>query len=276
MAKLTIKGTEGSLAFAVATSRVLLVDDDQFMRHLISLHVGELGCEVLEAANGVDALAALGHQPADLVLMDVVMPGEDGFQVCKRIKADPELGQIPVVMLTALGRNVLERTLEAGAEDYLPKNSAEALLRLRVCLHLELHSRNPGTRPGPADWNGARILIVSRNATLRGQLEAQLRLLGASIELVEEMDARAQDPRLDLVLLDLDPVGGTPVQIFGPIQACLAVLATAEEFSGFLGEESPLDDVILKPLNAPETRRRLGWLMLLRRSRKENTHENNN
>jgi CheY-like chemotaxis protein len=248
---------------------VLLVDDEQFVRRLIAMHVAELGCDVTEATNWTEALSVLRTRPPDLLLLDVVMPGEDGFQACQQVKADPALCRIPVIMLTALGRNALERTLEAGAEDYLPKHAVESLIRYRALLHLEIHSGGPGAKPGPADWKGARVLIVSRNATLRMQLEAQLKAFEARIELAEELDARAQDPLLDLVVLDLDPSGGATIQVPKRLQACLAVLATGKELEASLGEEAPVDDVILKPLNAPETRRRLGWLMLLRRTRKE-------
>ena len=82
--------------------RVLVVDDDNNLRTIIATNLELEGFDVVSASGGEEALDHLRKQPVDLVLLDVMMPGLDGFEICRRIKADPALAPIPVVMVTAL------------------------------------------------------------------------------------------------------------------------------------------------------------------------------
>jgi DNA-binding response OmpR family regulator len=116
-----------------ALRRVLIVDDERKNRQLIEVMLGEDGYQVLTASCGEDALAMIELSPPDLVLLDIMMPGMDGYQVAARLKADEVTARIPVVILTALGdRNSMAHGLGAGAAHYLtkPVNRAE----LRACV----------------------------------------------------------------------------------------------------------------------------------------------
>ena len=116
-----------------ALRRVLIVDDERKNRQLIEVMLGEDGYQVLTASCGEDALAMIALSAPDLVLLDVMMPGMDGYQVASRIRADAATAHIPVVILTALGdRNSMAHGLGAGAAQYLtkPVNRAE----LRACV----------------------------------------------------------------------------------------------------------------------------------------------
>jgi len=118
---------------ATSVRRLLIVDDERKNRQLIEVMLGEEGYQLLTACCGEDALAMIALSAPDLVLLDVMMPGMDGYQVAARIKADPATAQIPVVILTALGdRNSMAHGLSAGAVHYLtkPVNRAE----LRACV----------------------------------------------------------------------------------------------------------------------------------------------
>jgi diguanylate cyclase len=116
-----------------ALRRVLVVDDERKNRELIEVMLGADGYELLSANCGEDALAMIAAEPPDIVLLDVMMPGMDGYQVANRIKSNPATASIPVVILTSLGdQNSISHGLGAGAVKYLTKpiNRAE----LRACV----------------------------------------------------------------------------------------------------------------------------------------------
>ena len=116
-----------------AVRRVLIVDDERKNRQLIEVMLDEDGYQVLTASCGKDALAMMEASAPDLVLLDVMMPGMDGYQVASRIRGNPATAHIPVIILTSLGdQNSITHGLGAGAERVLAKpiNRAE----LRACV----------------------------------------------------------------------------------------------------------------------------------------------
>jgi DNA-binding response OmpR family regulator len=98
---------------------VLMIEDDEEMTALGELILVKEGLEVLSANNGADGLARVRDRPVDLILLDIMMEGLDGWQVLERLKSDPQLSNIPVIMLTA--RHYLEdkATIEAHAGQYI-------------------------------------------------------------------------------------------------------------------------------------------------------------
>jgi signal transduction histidine kinase len=115
----------------------LVVDDVATIRLMLLHSVRQLGHVPTAAANGVEALAQLRENPFDLVLLDVMMPEMDGFTVLDQMKKDPDLREIPVLMVTGLDELASAvRCIEAGADDYLTKPLEPALLsaRIRTCL----------------------------------------------------------------------------------------------------------------------------------------------
>lgn len=112
---------------------VLVVDDDVLNRKLLARHLEQEGHRVSSAAGGREALHALAAERFDLVLLDVLMPEMDGYEVLERIEHDEELRHIPVIMVSALDEvDSVVRCIEAGAEDYLSKPFDPVLLRARV------------------------------------------------------------------------------------------------------------------------------------------------
>ncbi len=112
---------------------LLIVDDQPHSRLLLGDLLESIGYRVSEAENGQQALQMLPSLQPDLVLLDVMMPGLDGFEVCRRIKADEETRLIPVVLITAASdRKNRLRGIEAGADDFLSKPFDEAELLARV------------------------------------------------------------------------------------------------------------------------------------------------
>jgi DNA-binding response OmpR family regulator len=102
--------------------RVLVVDDEPNIVMSLRFLMEREGFQVEVASTGQDAVAALGGPPADLVLLDVMMPGLDGFEVCQRIRAAPAWRAAKIVMLTAKGRDVeRDRGMALGADAYVTK-----------------------------------------------------------------------------------------------------------------------------------------------------------
>jgi len=123
--------------------RILTVEDDERIRTAVSLALEEEGWEVEETANGEDALVAFAQNPSDVVLIDIMLPGIDGFEVCRRIR---RLGDVPIVMVTARSdSHDVVAGLEAGADDYLrkPFDPKELSARVRALLRRSRPSGSP-------------------------------------------------------------------------------------------------------------------------------------
>ena len=119
---------------------VLVVDDGEINRALVEAFLSDLDCRLRSAEDGPSALAAIDKETPDLVLLDVQMPGMDGYEVCRRIKAGPRGRLLPVVMLTALDNsNDRVLALEAGADDFMskPVDRVELVARVRSALRLK-------------------------------------------------------------------------------------------------------------------------------------------
>jgi CheY-like chemotaxis protein len=116
-----------------SNGRILVVDDDFLNRLVLSTSLQEQDYEVAMAENGAQALDMLGSQAFDVVLLDLVMPELDGFQVLERMKGDSVQREIPVIVISALDEmESILRCIEMGATDYLPKPFDAALLRARL------------------------------------------------------------------------------------------------------------------------------------------------
>lgn len=112
---------------------VLVVDDDALNRRLLTATLAREGLRTTSATDGAEALTAIREDPPDVVLLDIEMPGIDGFEVLERIKGDEAVRHLPVIMISGLGdTESVVRCLEIGADDFLPKPFDVAILRARV------------------------------------------------------------------------------------------------------------------------------------------------
>ena len=111
-------------------TRILTVEDDERIRTAVKLALEDEGWEVLEAEDGEEALSTFNAQPADVVLIDIMLPGIDGFDVCRSIRKESD---VPIVMVTARAdTHDVVAGLEAGADDYLTKPFAPKELSARI------------------------------------------------------------------------------------------------------------------------------------------------
>lgn len=125
---------------AAPQSTILIVDDDAHNRKVLEIFLRPEGYRTLSAASGEDALAAVDDAAPDLILLDIMMPGINGYQVAERLKARPATSHIPIIMVTALmDRSARLCGLDAGAEEFLtkPVDKAELWLRVRNLLRLK-------------------------------------------------------------------------------------------------------------------------------------------
>lgn len=119
--------------------RILVVDDQEANVHVLGGMLRPLGFDIAAVTSGEEALSRLVEYPADLVLLDVLMPEMDGFETCHRIRAQTKLNEIPIIFLSAADdKSFVVRALEAGAVDYVTKPFNQAELISRVRTHLAL------------------------------------------------------------------------------------------------------------------------------------------
>ena len=138
--------------------RVLIVDDEPLNLELLRQELEDLGHEVDEARSGEEALRRTGEHPPDVILLDIMMPGMDGFEVCRRLKATEGTRDVPVIFMTALSEIEDKITaFEAGGVDYVTKPFQVEEILARVGTHAELRR--------------TRRELVERNRRLEKEIE---------------------------------------------------------------------------------------------------------
>jgi len=143
------------------STAVLIVDDDPVQRRLTEAAVRRFGFEARVAENGADGLARLRAEGADVVLLDMVMPGLDGFETCRRLKAKPHLASVPVIFMTGLSETEhIVRGLDAGGVDYVTKPIVPDELLARIRTHLA-GARSARSARTALDAMGRTLLAVS-------------------------------------------------------------------------------------------------------------------
>jgi adenylate cyclase len=219
---------------------ILVVDDNPSNRELLSRRLTREGHEVRTAADGKEGLEALRARPFDLILLDVLMPERSGAEVLQELKTDPELGHIPVLMISALDEmDTVIRCIELGAEDYLAKPFDTVLLRARVGACLEKkrlrdvqakHTRELG------EWNQ---LLEQRVQEQVAQMERLSRLKRFFVSQVADLivTGEAEDPlkthRREVVVVFLDLRGFTA---FAEVSEPEEVMTVLREYHAAVGQ----------------------------------------
>jgi len=119
---------------------VLVVDDNEQNLELILTYLEDVDCQTISATSGIEALDIVRKKLPDLVLLDVMMPKISGFEVCRRMKDDPQTTDIPIIMVTALNELAdIEKAINSGTDDFLskPVNKWELITRVKTMLKLK-------------------------------------------------------------------------------------------------------------------------------------------
>lgn len=160
-------------------NKILIVDDDQEIRDLLASFLQQYGFDVVVAEDGQHMLAELDKQTFDLIILDLMMPGDDGLTLCRKVRAN---SNIPIIMLTAIGEET-DRIigLEMGADDYLAKpfNPRELLARMKAILrrsHGTIDVEQTEVKPGRTRFvfNGYVLDLAARRLTSEDETEITL------------------------------------------------------------------------------------------------------
>ena len=199
------------------SARILIVDDLAPNLHLLKVKLAAEYYDVLTARSGIEALDVAAKEPLDLILMDAMMPGMNGFDACRRLKANPETWHIPVIMVTALEETKDRiRGLEAGADDFITKpiedfnlmTRVKSLLRLKMVTdQLLSHTGHSVGNSRPViekiDKKAGRIMIVEDHKRRSEKLAEPLKQHDVSI-ITDPVEAiRAAKGNVDLIIVSL-------------------------------------------------------------------------
>jgi len=153
-------------------TKILVVDDDPRLRDLLNRYLTEQGFSVRAVADATDMNRQLARERYDLMVLDLMLPGEDGLSICRRLRGGDE--NMPIIMLTAKGDDVDRIVgLEVGADDYLPKpfNPRELVARIQAVLRRQPVREPPGAPSAEtqiAEFGEFRLNLATRNLTRNG------------------------------------------------------------------------------------------------------------
>ena len=153
------------------TPRILMVDDEKDIVDLVAYNLEKEGYETLKALDGEKALQLVRTKTPDLVVLDLMLPGIQGLEVCKRIRKDPETASIPIIMLTAKGAEIDKIVgLEVGADDYITKpfSVKELLARIKAVLRRS-EARRAAGQAEVFEFKGLHIDFKSYEVTVDGK-----------------------------------------------------------------------------------------------------------
>ena len=263
------------------SARVLVVDDIAANVRLLEAKLAAEYFEVMTASSGKEALALIEKQTPDIVLLDVMMPELDGFEVCKRIRANPRTRFLPVVMVTALSDQADRvRGLEAGADDFLtkPVNDLALFARVRSLVRLKMimdewrmREQTSGAfdvlsteaEPEEEDHTGAKVLLVEGFAPAAQRITT---ILGADKDTVEvaanSADAMQKSAKgsYDLVITGLQIGQEDGLRLCSNLRSAdetrqVPILLIVDEFEMprlVKGLDIGVSDYLMKPIDANE------------------------
>lgn len=262
------------------TARILVVDDIEANVKLLQARLTAEYFDVLTASNGPEALSLLDDNVIDLVLLDVMMPGMDGFEVCARIKANTRIHHVPVVMVTALDQPADRvRGLEAGADDFLtkPVSDLALLTRVRSLVRLKQLTDELRLRAGTSrelglagaeiahdaiDGRNGRILLVDdRRSSFERIVTAMRGVHRVEVEPApSEALLKIGHENFDLVIVSLDLQSFDALRLCSQIRSVermrqlpILVLSDPDESARLLrGLDLGVNDYLVRPLDKNE------------------------
>ena len=259
------------------SARILVVDDIEANVRLLEAKLTAEYYQVLTATDGISGLAVAASERPDIILLDVMMPGMDGFQVCRRLKEDPLTRHIPVVLVTALdGRNDRIQGLEAGADEFLTKPIDDVVLyapvrsltRLKLVLD-ELRQREDsgrklgviGAAAGRLAGAGGRVLVVDDNERQAQRLATELAVEHRPVIEADPEKAHltARGP-VDLVIVNATSKGFDGLRFAAQLRSqeatrhlpILALVDSDDRMRAIKALEIGVNDLLSKPIDPEE------------------------
>lgn len=260
------------------TARILVVDDVAANVKLLEAKLSAEYYDVLMAFSGQECLEIATERLPDLILLDVMMPGMDGFEVCKYLKSDEDTAHIPVVMVTALSEiSDRVRGLDAGADDFLskPVNDIALFARVRSLLRLKMMMDELRVRQEtsgklgiiessiPETGDDARILIADGSEFTAKRIANHLEDIGHTTERVRKSEAalkRGREDKFELIIVGLDIDSGNGLRLCSQFRSqeetrhvpLLMVLEDADLPQLAKGLDLGVSDYLVKPLDRGE------------------------
>ncbi|ADL01682.1 PleD family two-component system response regulator [Brevundimonas subvibrioides] len=259
------------------TARILVVDDVEANVRLLEAKLTLEYYDVLTCSDGATAVRLAASEKPDIILLDVMMPGMDGFETCRRIKADPATNHIPIVLVTALdGREDRIKGLEAGADDFVTKPLDDVVLfaRVRSLTRLklvmdELRERDESGRrlgvttdgAGRLRGSGGRVLIVDDNARQAAGIAEELT---REHRPVIETDAAAglisSKTPVDLMIVNVTAASFDGLRLIAQVRSAdptrhlpiLAVVDPADRPRLVKALELGVNDILMRPVDPEE------------------------
>jgi len=253
----------------IASKSLLVVDDDEDNRSILCRRLEKEGYTVATACNGQDALNLLRYEQFDLVLLDVMMPGMDGYEVLLRIKADSNTLDTPVIMISAFkDKDYVIKCLQLGASDYLLKPYNMSIVKSRIWRCLGTWRGVDSERNWQADMQNSNVLIVEDDEFNRDILQRRVEKSGFNASCArngkEALEALARE-KVDLMLLDLMMPGVDGIEVLKRMKAnqkysripVIMVSAIDDSESVARCMQLGATDYITKPFNAVLLRARI-------------------
>jgi two-component system cell cycle response regulator len=251
----------GRFTMAYNNASILVVDDEEQNRDILSRRLVKEGYTVTVSDGGKEALDMLRLERYDLVLLDIMMPGIDGYEVLKRIRSEPVLHNTPVIMVTALSdTSSIKRCLALGATDYVGKPFELTFLKSRIRQAMQALS-NLRRANAAADTATAAVLVVEDDEVNRDLLVRRLTKAGYTTHAAgsgAEALSLINEHHYDLILLDIMMAQMDGYQVLQKIRLREAYKNIPIIMISALGDASSIarcmelgaDDYIMKPYNA--------------------------
>ncbi len=255
--------------------KVLTVDDSKTVRIIVKKAFKPFDCEILEAANGVEGLAVAAKESPDLILLDVTMPVMDGVEMLTKLKSDPALKGIPVIMLTAEGgRDNVLKIAKIGVRDYLVKPFKEEVLVEKASRVIDLKPVNEGPAKAKSIFDPADVLVVEDKPAIIQQIQEGLKHTPWKIKGVstqgEAIDFTTRTPP-DLIIVSLSLPEEAAFALFRHIRAnvktkytpMFALVVKTETSQQQQAQNLGFSAIITKPIDIGELETKMSKAMNL-------------
>jgi two-component system cell cycle response regulator len=268
-------------------NKILTVDDSKTVRIIVRKAFKAYDCEILEAANGVEGLAVAAKDMPDLILLDVTMPVMDGVEMLTKLKADPQLKSIPVMMLTAEGgKDHVLKIAKIGVRDYIVKPFKEELLIEKAGRIIELKPLSDAPSKARSIFDPATLLVVDDKPAIVQQIQEGLKhtpwkIHGASTH-GEAIDFCTKTPP-DLIIISLSLPEDAAFTLFRLLKTnaktkytpVFGLVVKTETGAQQHAQTVGFATVVTKPIDIPELESKIAKAMNLDTSQRYFTVEGN-